>query len=117
MLCAGMALLFAVFALGELDPDGPLWLAFPLAFATGYLLRRTAKRTVRSVERGETLEFDRHGPTMTAMLERRAPIDGSPDLGTADPEPGLSRHVVIGDWVLAAAAAILIAAALIMAVN
>lgn len=113
MFCLSLALLVVAVALGQADIDNPLWLLFVFVFVSGYTLRRVAKRSMRSVERGGNLEFERFGIGLAGMIERRSPVARTPDLGTAEPEPGLRRHVVIGDGILIASIAIVIVAALI----
>ena len=106
---AGLALAFVMFAAGDGDPEGPLGLLALGCLVAGLTSRRIAKRTVRSLERGGDVEVDRFGPAAMSFLERRRPRAQRLSLGAAEPEPGLRRHVVIGDGGLIAGAAVVIA--------
>ncbi len=117
LACVGVVLFCALLATGNVDEDAPLWLLGMAAFVFGFTVRRVAKRGARSIERGEEFTVDRFGPGMTSMLERSAPFARPLTFGTAEPEPGLHRHVVIGDAVLIAVAAIGISALLVLAMG
>ncbi len=114
LACAGLVLFLVVMARAQLDRDEPLALLSAVTFVSGFTLRRMAKQAVDSIEKGEVVKFDRFGPTISGMLERSAPFAQPLQLGTAEPEPGLRRHVVVGDWVLIGVAAALIVAALVL---
>jgi hypothetical protein len=115
LACAGLTLLLVLLARANLFESEPFVLLSVVVFTAGFTLRRVAKRTVESIERGQAVKFDPYGPTFSSFIERHAFDPGPLDLGTAEPEPGLRRHVIAGDTVLIATAAALIVIALVMA--
>ncbi|NUQ90960.1 MAG: hypothetical protein HOQ43_21160 [Glycomyces artemisiae] len=108
--CAGLAaylVLLAFSITGE-----AYWLAASVLLAFGFMLRQTAKRAVRSLERGESVTIEHVGPAAASFIERRGPLSPRLGLGSADPEPGLHRHVLRGDIALITTGALVIILAL-----
>ncbi|MFB9660076.1 hypothetical protein ACFQS3_09935 [Glycomyces mayteni] len=88
------------------------WFAASVILAAGFMLRQMAKRAVRSLDRGEPVTFELVGPAAASFIDRRGPLSPHLGLGSADPEPGLHRHVLRGDIALIATGALMIILAL-----